>query len=303
MSRPPIALLVLLAACGDALLLAACGDNEPRPDVTPDASEQPDADPGPREVAIRFTPKVGSAPFACGQSYAAMGAEATAITPRDFRVYVHDVKLIRPDGTQVPLTLAQDGAWQYQGVALLDFEDFSGGCADGTPETNRELRGTAPAGPYDGIALSIGVPEAMNHLDLTTQPSPLNLSGLWWSWGLGHVFMAVVTHAEIATPQPGTNDHYIHVGSIECTGNPSMGQPVTCTKPNRPYIELRGFDPTSRTITADFGAVIARSKLATSQGCHSFTQDSCAFPFDLVGLNWFTGSRTPTTQKLFRVDP
>jgi hypothetical protein len=78
---------------------------------------------------------------------------------------------------------------------------------------------------------------------------------------------------------------------------------VTCGRPNRPYIELRGFDPTARTIAADYGAVIARSKLQTSQGCHSFSLDTCAFPFDFIGLNWVTGSQTPTTQRMFRVEP
>lgn len=284
-------------------LIAACGDDDHHHDVTPDAAVQPDADTSPREVTVQFAPKIGNAAFACGQTYNAMGDESTTITPRDFRMYVYDVSLIKSDGSKVPLALTQDGTWQYQNVALLDFEDFTGGCADGTPETNKVLRGTVPAGTYDGIAFTIGVPEAMNHVDLTTLPSPLNLTGLWWGWGFGHVFLAVVTHSDITAPQPGTNDHYIHVGSVGCVGDPEMGETVTCSKPNRPYIELRGFDPTSKPITADFGAVIAKSKLATSAGCHSFTEEACGYPFDFVGLNWFTGSQTPTTQKLFRVDP
>ena len=294
MLRTSAIALVVLAACGD-------GDH----DATPDAATETDAapDPGPLDVMVQFTPKVGAATFACGQTYTAMGSETTAITPRDFRVYVHDVNLIRDDGTHVPLMLVQDGTWQYQNLALLDFENFTGGCADGTPETNTVLHGKAPAGHYKGIAFTIGVPEAMNHVDLTTQPAPLNLTSLWWGWGLGHVFLAVVTHSDITMPQPGTNDHYIHVGSIDCTGNPEMGEAVTCARPNRPYIELTGFDPTTHPIVADFGAVIANSKLATSTGCHSFTEATCAFPFDRVGLNWFTGSQTPTTQKLFRIDP
>jgi uncharacterized repeat protein (TIGR04052 family) len=291
---------MLRQTCALLALLVACGDNDNQ-SATPDAP--PDADTSPREVTIELAPKVGTAPFACGQTYSAMGAELTTITPRDFRIYVHDVKLIAADGTSVPLALLQDGTWQYENVALLDFEDFTGGCADGTAETNKVLRGTVPAGDYTGIAFTIGVPEAMNHVDLTTLPSPLNLTGLWWGWGFGHVFMAVVTHTDITTPQPGTNDHYFHLGSVECIGDPEMGETAVCAKPNRAYVELRGFDPTSHAITADFGAVIAKSNLATSVGCHSFSQDPCAYPFDLVGLNWYTGSQTPTTQKLFRFDP
>ena len=67
--------------------------------------------------------------------------------------------------------------------------------------------------------------------------------------------------------------------------------------------EVTGFDPLTQPIIADFAAVLPMSKLATAVGCHSFTQEPCAWPFDLVGLNWVTGSQTPSTQKLLRATP
>jgi len=301
MIRTSLSVLLFLTACGDDGNHTT-PDARPLPDAAPDAPA-PDAPEGPRTVAIQLTPRVGAAPFACGQSYPTMGEEATTITPRDFRIYVSDIHLIRADGEHVPLTLTQDGTWQYQSLALLDFEDFTGGCADGTPETNTSLRGTVPPGTYTGIDFTIGVPEPLNHVDLTSQPAPLNLTGLWWGWGFGHIFAAIVTHTDITTPAPATNDHYIHLGSLDCVGDPAKGESVACARPDRPYIELTGFDPTSHPIIADFGAVIARSKLTTSIGCHSFSEDTCAFPFDFLGLNWFTGSQTPSTQRLFRVEP
>lgn len=286
------------------LIATACGDDDPgidpQPDAGADVDAPVDADTSPRAVTIQFQAKVGTADFACGQTYAGLGAETTDISPRDFRFYVHDVTLIRDDGARVPLALDQDGAWQYQNVAFLDFEDFTGACQDGTAETNTSIRGTAPNATYTGVEYTIGIPAAMNHADLTTLPSPLNVTGLWWSWRSGHIFLAAVTHAEITTPTPGTNDHYFHLGSIGCTGEPAMGQTATCTKPNRPLIQLSGFDPLTQPIIADFGALFPKANLATSVGCHSFTQDPCAWPFDFVGLNWFTGSQTPSTQKLFR---
>lgn len=284
--------------CLFAVVLIACGDND---SVSPDAALQVDT--SPRAVTLQFQPKVGSAAFACGQTYPNMGVESTAISPRDFRFYVHDVKLVAEDGTLVPLALEQDGAWQYQNVAMLDFEDFTGQCLDGTSGTNTALRGTVPNGIYRGVEFTIGIPAEMNHANLTTLPSPLNLTGLWWGWRSGHIFLAAVAHTEITTPTPGINDHYFHLGSIGCTGDPALGQPVTCPKPNRPLIQLRGFDPLTQPIIADFGAVLRMSSLATSPGCHSFTQEPCAWPFDFVGLNWFTGSQTPSTQKLFRITP
>src|SRR5262249_11121794 len=126
-----------------ALWLIACGDNEAP--GSPDAAVPEDAAGGPIDVTVRVRAQVGAAPFACCQTYASMGQEATPITPRDFRLYAHDVELIRDDGVHVPLTLVQDGTWQYQSTVLLDFEDFTGGCADGTPETNTSIRGSVPS--------------------------------------------------------------------------------------------------------------------------------------------------------------
>lgn len=284
-----------------ALALAACGDNHATP---PDAAA-PDAPDAPtlRAVELAFMPVVGTQPFACGQTYAGLGADATTITPRDFRIYVHDVELVRADGTRAPLALEQDGAWQYQNVALLDFEDFTGGCADGTPETHRVLRGTVPAGAYIGVAFTVGIPDTMNHVDLTSMPAPLDLTGLWWGWAFGHIFLAVVAHADVATPTPGTNDFYFHIGATGCTGAPEQGEQVTCTNANRPRVELTGFDPTAHAITVDYAVPLAHAHLATSEGCHSFTADTCTDPFAAVGLDFATGVATPANQHLFRIDP
>jgi uncharacterized repeat protein (TIGR04052 family) len=285
--------LVLAAACGD--------DGSPANPDAPTTEDAPpvDADTSPRDITLRFAPKVGDAAFACGQSYANLGAQGTTVSPRDFRFYLHDVKLISATGERVPVTLASND-WQHQGVALLDFEDFTGDCEDGTAETNATVTGTAPDGTYTGISFTLGIPAALNHMDLTTLPAPLNVTGLWWSWSSGHLFLAAATHTEITDPEPGTNDHYFHLGSLGCTGDPSMGETVTCAKPNRPLIEVTGFDPLTTPIIADWGALWPKSNLATEVGCHSFTQAPCAWPFDFVGLNWVTGSQTPTTQKLFR---
>lgn len=284
------------------LALIACGDDStetPGVDAAVAVDAAADADTSPRPITIRFEPRVGAQPFACGTSYPAQGAEATTITPRDFRFYLHDIALLDADGAKVPVVLDQDGAWQFEDTALLDFEDFTGGCVDGTVETNRTLRGTVPNRVYTGLSFTIGVPERFNHVDLTTQPAPLNLTGLWWGWSFGHIFFAAVSHADL---EADANDHYVHIGSVDCTGDPSLGETATCAKPNRPAIELRGFDPLTAPVVADYGVILSRSNLATSIGCHSFTEEPCAWPFDLIGLNWFTGSQTPTTQKVFRTE-
>lgn len=87
----------------------------------------------------------------------------------DFRLFVHDVELVRAGGEHVPFRLTEDGAWQRDGVALLDFEDGSGSCETGSADTNARLRGEAPQHEdYTGVAFTLGMPERRNHLDAAT---------------------------------------------------------------------------------------------------------------------------------------
>jgi len=67
-------------------------------------------------------------------------------------------------GKSIPVNLTQDGKWQYQNVALLDFENKSGGCANGTVETRNQIVGTIPKGNYQGLQFTLGVPFNLNHL-------------------------------------------------------------------------------------------------------------------------------------------
>src|SRR5690606_7445391 len=127
-------------------------------------------------VTITFMPVVGAQAFACGQTFSGLGTTAASVTPTDFRLYVHDVRLVRADASEEPLTLEQDGLWQYQNVALLDFEDGTGGCGNGTAQTHAVLTGTVAYGAYNGIKYKLGLPFALNHGDPTTAPSPLNVT-------------------------------------------------------------------------------------------------------------------------------
>ena len=61
-----------------------------------------------QSVDIKFAGAINGQPFACGQSYTNVGTTKSTITPSDFRLYVSEVKLVRKDGTTVPVQLAQD---------------------------------------------------------------------------------------------------------------------------------------------------------------------------------------------------
>ena len=90
---------------------------------------------------------MGTEPFACGQTYANQGTAATSVTPRDFRFYVQDLRLINAAGQEVPVTLDVRAPWQAATVALLDFENGQGAClGSGDAGTDTTITGTVPAG-------------------------------------------------------------------------------------------------------------------------------------------------------------
>jgi hypothetical protein len=120
--------LALISAC----LLAACSAGP-----TPPAAALA---PGLQAVSLRFAAQVNGQPFACGQRYTGIGSTRSTITPSDYRFYVSEVHLIDAAGRAVPVALAQDGAWQLDNLALLDFENGSGPCRNGTAATNTTVR-------------------------------------------------------------------------------------------------------------------------------------------------------------------
>ena len=54
-------------------------------------------------VTIRFKAVVGAEDFACGRSYHGIGVTKSTIKPKDFRFYVHNVRLLDEKGREVPV--------------------------------------------------------------------------------------------------------------------------------------------------------------------------------------------------------
>lgn len=258
---------------------------------------------GDQKIAVRFQAMVGSQKFACGQTFHGIGATASQISPRDFRFYVHNVRLVDAAGHAVPLQLEQEGKWQLDDVALLDFEDATGGCGNGTPDTNDQVVGTAPAGVYTGLQFTMGVPFNKNHTDLTSMPSPLNLTALAWAWNVGRKF-ARLDFSSQGLPR----GFALHLGSTGCTPNlTSNTVPTTCAQPNRPEIELTRFDAGKDVVIADLAALLADSNVDqntpnTASGCMSAQDDpDCGPIFANLGLP-FPGVEKKT-QTFFRAEP
>lgn len=258
-------------------------------------------------VTIRFAAKVGAEPFACGGTFSGVGTPPRAITPVDFRFYLHDVRVVDDGGNDVPVTLRQRSLWQHADVVLIDFEDRKGACTDGDAIVNDVIVGGLPAGVTPrGLKFRMGVPQALNHADLSSQPPPLDKNSLFWAWQSGHIFFAAVARARLPMGDAGEDagtiayDHYTHLGAVSCNGNPAIGVPVTtCLKPNRPEYVFADFDPSTNVVVADLAAVKDGTDLA-GPPCHAET-DACTQAYTSLGIDWATGGYLDT-QSLFRVE-
>ncbi|WDF70932.1 MbnP family copper-binding protein [Novosphingobium sp. KACC 22771] len=271
------------------------------------------AAPAPQHFSIPFAAEIAGKPFTCSAEYRGLGKVPAVARVGDFRLYISEVALIRKDGAAVPLALDQDGQWQYKGVALIDFEDGTANCANGTSATNTTLRGTAPKGDYTGIAFTVGVPFELNHGDVTQAPPPLNMTSMAWAWQLGFRFWKIeLSSLPDPIPAPSADpfnplrpSHWsIHLGSTECASASVTTAPkAPCANPNRIAVRLTGFDP-AKGVVIDPTEALAESNLLantprTSSGCMSFVNDpDCAPLFYRLGLP-FNGV-APGAQKLVK---
>jgi uncharacterized repeat protein (TIGR04052 family) len=250
---------------------------------------------GPISVALRFDAKAGTDDVACGASLTGIGSSASTIRVSDLRFYIHDLRLLAADGTETPVALAQDGLWQKDNVALLDFETGAPACSDGTAATHKEVTGTAPAGTYTGVAFRLGVPEALNHQDTATAPAPMNLTPLWWNWNGGYKFLKLDL---TSTGSPG--GWFVHVGSTGCT--PEGNAPTSCAASNRPEVRLTSFELDHEAVLFDIRALLASSNVdmngGGAPGCMSGQTDpECASLFGKFGLP--IGATPAGTQSVF----
>lgn len=295
-----------------AALLTACGT----PSAPPSSPSAAGAAPGTQPVTVRFAAQVGGQAFGCGQTYAGIGTTRSTITPSDYRFYVSEVHLIDASGRAVPVSLAQDGAWQVDNIALLDFENASGPCRNGTAAMNNTVRGTVPAGQYTGLRFTLGVPFARNHGDPTVAPSPLNLTAMFWNWQGGYRFVKfdTATSGLQTAPAAAGSGHggaaasgfSVHLGSTMCAAASRTEAPSACQNPNRVTVQFDRFNAANQTVVADIAAVLAGANVDvnspnTSPGCMSFPNDAdCPPVMGALGLA-YGAAAAPGPQRLFSV--
>jgi cytochrome c peroxidase len=251
-----------------------------------------------RDVELQFDLKIGSEKVACGDMLPGVGTNKRASTLKDLRFYVHDVQLTNAKGKKVTLDLPDDGVWQFKNVALLDFEDSSGDCRNGTVDTNALLRGRAPADTYTGVSFRVGVPFDLNHGNPAKASAPLTHSSLYWDWNQGFIFFKL--DLNISDTMSGPSETFqVHLGSDRCTNS---GSTYSCQRENVGSVELSGFDPQKDKIVLDLAALLLDANVASRDGddahvpgCQSDMSDpDCALIFPTLGLDIASGKPVAT---------
>ena len=290
------------------------------PSTEPAAEAQPTTEPAAeveaQPITISFAMKAGDQDAHCDETVEGLGTTGSPVTFNDLRFYVANLHLINNEGEVFPVTLEQDGLWQTENVALLDFEDASAGCADsGTPETNTTVRATIPSATYVcpecapvAIVFDLGVPFALNHQDVTVAASPLNLPPMWWNWQGGYKFVRIDMKTDAASTDGAW---FIHLGSTGCKAADQATPPTEpCARPNVATVRLDGYDPAKSVIVADIASLLADVNLSESTpqpaGCMSGPDDpDCANLMPAFGLDPATGVCAEAgcpAQKFFRIE-
>ncbi len=281
----------IISTVSVALLLFGCGDEEGHDHTNHDHGNGPVT----QTMTLGFMGHVGAEPFSCESSYM-LGTGNNSVEFTDFKLYISDVVLIREGGAELSAKIADMDPWQSSGVALLDFEDATGGCSNGTPATRTRVEVEAPEhDDYVGFKATLGVPFDVNHADVGALASPLNLPGMFWSWQGGRKFFRIDGRVD------GTAGLRVHLGSTACQGG--NGDISGCDKENRGQIELMGKDPFTHMIKVDIaplfeGADLTPSGLSSVICMSGPDTPACGAIFDALGVSYESGQPAAAKQSM-----
>lgn len=260
----------------------------------------------PPNITLSFRANIQGQTLDCSKQYKAVGASKATFRPHDLRLYVHNVRLITTAGEEVPMELVPDGRWQSRSVALLDFEDKTGTCTYGTPETNMRIQGILPEGEYKGLRFTMGVPFAENHQNAFEASAPLNVTSMFWSWRAGYKFFRLDGFTDHSEKQIS---YRFHIGSIACQSDEQQ-RVSSCTYPNRPEIQLDDFRPGQHTIVLNLDQFLAQETIdqpppegQRHNGCMSGNNEpGCVTAFSRIGLRYKQATSQPRPQFLFTLE-
>ncbi|MDJ0760569.1 MAG: metallo-mystery pair system four-Cys motif protein [Woeseiaceae bacterium] len=227
-----------------------------------------------QQVSIAFNVEFNGQPIRCDSE------SPVALT--DLRFFIHDLELTGADGTVVPTRLKRDSAWQNGAVAFIDLENGQGGCDDGTPESNARVIASVSSDSdlagLQGLRFTLGVPFELNHSNLLEAAPPLDDAAMHWHWRSGYKFLR-------AGVETDNDSFWFHLGSTACQG--TTGNISGCDSPNRPIVELAGFNPQTDSVVIDIGRLFDAVDLEDGErsDCSSGpTEQSCPPVLATLGL-------------------
>lgn len=237
----------------------------------------------PQSVNLEFEALVNGQKITSGTNTL---SDSRSVQFRDFRLYISEVKFVRADGSTADVSLSTDNVWQANGVALVDLETYR------TTETNIKVNGSVPIGSYTGVQFTVGVPEALNHLNSTSQSSPLNIGSMYWSWTGGY------KHANIEFSYNGTDWTSLHLGSTTCSGAPNYGN---CSKKFRASILLNGqLNISNQKISLDVDKLLTGHTYGAMGMCMPGTGAPCDSLVQAFGMNISNGAMDSSiSQRVF----
>lgn len=202
------------------------------------------------DTEVVFEARYAGKPVSCDQAFGP--AESMQLT--DLRFYVTHISARNDAGVWVDATTVGSPS----GVVLIDLEDATGACINGSSETNDRMRIAIPNGHYDALRFFLGVPFDRNHADPLTAERPLDEPAMHWHWQSGYKFL----RAGIETDE---RRWHVHLGSTGCRG------PATavskCERPNRALAEIQNWSR-ERPVVVSIDALLAGIDFDAGPGSH-----------------------------------
>ncbi|MGB5346813.1 MAG: MbnP family copper-binding protein [Woeseia sp.] len=233
------------------------------------------------EFQIRFAAHYDGQPFRCDE---AVGD----VRLTDLRFFVSNMALVRPDGSWETLQLLPDDRWQLADVTLVDLENGSGDCQNGSAAMNDLVKGRAPSGDYAGLRFTLGVSESLNHGDPLIAKPPLTDTAMHWHWRSGYKFLR-------AGVLRGDERVRLHLGSARCHG--VIGNLQGCDAGNRPKVVLQDFNFDNGLVVLDLASLLAplERRDGALQVCEMGPDDAACDAFQIaLGLDENGNSTEPS---------
>lgn len=317
--------LSALALIGSGIVLSGCGSS----------SSSSSSNVG---ISIPFKAVAGNQVIKCGETITGLGNGAggagTDVKIANFRMFVHDIKLVTDQNIKIPVKLDGTLASQNADVALLDFRDTADVGEAGTeicpqdttddtvanPNYSDTVKGSATvdsAYTISSIEFTLGVPFDLNHQNQADAAEPLRnpglASGMAWNWQAGYKFVGfdVLPDGGVMRDDALLGPKWnLHIGSTGCSVSrddlEGGAEPEVCVAPNRPVVtlSLEGYNLNEIAIQIDYASLVADNNLSQDQGgapgCMSGgTDPECEAIFEKLGLSW--GENLEEEQSVFSI--